>query len=77
MQKDQRGYYSEIITNKDEPPEQLPGALKKTKLLWQVRTDKHSPIISKIPGPRKPSFLAPATRWTCYSEDKQIVSFPL
>lgn len=70
-----RGYYSEIIINDNEAQEQLPGAYKKTKLLWQVRTDNHSPIIPNITCPQKQTVLAPATRWTYFPEEKRIVSY--
>lgn len=72
-----RGYYSELTTNlkyKDErKAEGLTGACKRTKLLWQVRTERHAPIVQELTKPTRPSFLAPAERWMCYEEEKHIV----
>lgn len=69
-----RGFYSEIIVNEDETEEKLNGAYKKTKLLWQIRTDNHSPIIPNVVCPQKDSVLAPATRWTHFPDEKRIVN---
>ncbi|XP_044749962.1 dynein axonemal heavy chain 1-like [Coccinella septempunctata] len=75
-----RGYYSELATNlryKQEVEEDLPpGAPKRTKFIWQVKTEKDAPILPKLVKPIKPLFLAPAERWITFLEDKQI-SFPV
>lgn len=69
-----RGYYSELLTKVGEiQDDDIPGAFKRTKLIWQVRTERHCPVMSFIEPPKKPYFLAPAERWTCYKEEKQIV----
>lgn len=71
-----RGYYSEIITDpkySEKFKDELPGARKKTKLLWQIRTEKHAPIIRQLVAPQKGAFLAPAERWMTFDEDKHIV----
>lgn len=68
-----RGYYSEVIINENEIIDQLPGAFKRTKLLWQIRTENHSPIIQNINISTRHSFLAPATRWTTFPDEKRIV----
>lgn len=70
-----RGYYSEMIVSEEEEPELIQGAYKRTKLLWQIRTDTHSPIIPTITCTTKPNALAPAKRWTYFPEEKRIVSF--
>ncbi|KAK9870899.1 hypothetical protein WA026_009856 [Henosepilachna vigintioctopunctata] len=75
-----RGYYSELATNlryKEEVEEDLPpGAPKRTKFIWQVKTEKDAPILPRLVKPIKPLFLAPAERWFTFEEDKQI-SFPV
>lgn len=77
-----RGYYSEVVTDlerqtDDDLYDGLEGAYKRTKLLWKVRTERHTPIISETVKPTRPSFLAPAERWMCYEEEKQIVLYLL
>lgn len=81
-----RGYYSESITKKSSSDEDSegdrykdvnPGACKRTKLLWQVRTERHAPVIQELPITLKPCFLAPAERWMTYSDEKCIVSIIL
>lgn len=73
-----RGYYSELVTDVDhqQPIKKniLPGAHKHTNLLWQVRTERHAPIIQELPPPEKQVFLAPAQRWKTYEEEPSIVS---
>lgn len=77
-----RGYYSEILTdfdhiqpkNKQDKTDILSGAHKHTNLLWQVRTEKHAPIIQELPLSSKEIFLAPAQRWKTYEEEPTIVS---
>lgn len=81
---DRRGYYSETITKKSSDDEEdnedeesksgLAGAFRRTKLLWQVRTERHAPIIQQLPPTTKPCFLAPAERWMSYADEKCIVS---
>lgn len=74
-----RGYYSELITDpyySDKFKDELPGARKKTKLLWQICTEKHSPIVRQLAAPQKGVFLAPAERWMTFDEDRHIVSKP-
>lgn len=69
-----RGYYSEVVTNVNQVQEdELPGAFKRTMLIWQVRTERHCPILISLEPPKKPYFLAPGERWTCFKEEKQIV----
>lgn len=78
-----RGYYSEIVTDvdhlqptkKQDKTDVLPGAQKHTNLLWQVRTERHAPIIKELPPPEKQIFLAPAQRWKTYEEEPSIVSY--
>lgn len=71
-----RGYYSEIITNRDQDSDnQLTGVVRRTKLLWQIRTELHSPVIPNINVCLKPTQLAPATRWTSFPEEKHIVRY--
>ncbi|XP_018331814.1 dynein heavy chain 1, axonemal-like [Agrilus planipennis] len=73
-----RGYYSELITDlstKRSGYEGLPGVYKHTTLLWQIRTEKQSPIIALQPVAKPPNFLAPAERWMHYKEEKDI-AFP-
>lgn len=75
-----RGYYSEIITDprySEKFQEEFPGARKKTKLLWQIRTEKHAPIIRQMNPPEKGAFLAPAERWMTFEDDKHVVSMTL
>lgn len=70
-----RGYYTELVTDTENMrQEEMPGAMKRTKLIWQVRTQQHAPILINLEPPLKPFFLAPAERWTSYKEEKQIVS---
>lgn len=72
-----RGYYSEIVTDlkyTEKFKEEFPGARKKTKLLWQIRTEKHAPVIREMDPPQKGAFLAPAERWMTFEEDRHIVS---
>ncbi|KAK5644094.1 hypothetical protein RI129_007939 [Pyrocoelia pectoralis] len=73
-----RGYYSELTTDlsDDKKKDELSGAYKRTKLLWQVRTEQHAPIVKEIPRPTRPSFLAPAERWMCYEKEPHIF-FPV
>lgn len=79
-----RGYYSELVTDEEhlQPAKRqdrtdvLPGAHRHTNLLWQVRTEKHAPIIKGLPLPDKQIFLAPAQRWKTYEEEPSIVSLP-
>ncbi|KAF5270064.1 hypothetical protein FQA39_LY08476 [Lamprigera yunnana] len=74
-----RAYYSEITTDlnySDPKTEGFSGATKQTKLLWQVCTEVHSPIVKNITRSTRPSFLAPAERWMCFEEEKNI-PFPL
>ncbi|KAF5308293.1 hypothetical protein FQR65_LT06286 [Abscondita terminalis] len=74
-----RAYYSEITTDldfKNSKSSGLTGSFKRTKLLWQVRTENHAPIIKKNPEPSRSNFLAPAERWMHFEEEKQI-SFPV
>lgn len=72
-----RGYYSELTTNLNyvdlNELQGLGGAYKKSKLLWEVRTERHGPVVEEVTKPTRPSFLAPAERWMCYEEEKQIV----
>ncbi|KAL3266442.1 hypothetical protein HHI36_010614 [Cryptolaemus montrouzieri] len=78
LESKSRGYYSELATNlkyKHEVEEDLPpGAPKRTKFIWQVKTEKEAPILPRLVKPIKPLFLAPAERWFTFEEDKQIVS---
>lgn len=72
-----RGYYSEIITDlkyTENFKEEFPGARRKTQLLWQIRTEKHAPVIRMMEPPPKGAFLAPAERWMTFDEDRHIVS---
>lgn len=73
-----RGYYSEIVSDVDHQQptckaDDLPAAHKRTNLLWQIRTEKHAPIIQELPLPEKHVFLAPAQRWKTYDEEPSIV----
>lgn len=75
-----RGYYSELITDDsfyEKFKEELPGARKKTKLLWQIGTEKNAPIIRQMNASVKGAFLAPAERWMTFDADKHIVSLPI
>ncbi|XP_056631499.1 dynein axonemal heavy chain 1-like [Diorhabda sublineata] len=76
-----RGYYAELLTDlsyesRIKAITELPGALKNTKLIWQMRTEKHTPIIRSMNPPLRRSFLAPAERWMTFDDDKTI-SFPV
>nr|XP_022908003.1 dynein heavy chain 1, axonemal-like [Onthophagus taurus] len=73
-----RGYYSEAITDLNTTLKGVTqgGAFKKTKLLWQVRTEHHAPIIRSLHPPKKRNFLAPAERWMCYEEERSLC-FPV
>lgn len=74
-----RGYYSELITDKDSPEKltNLPGAKRTTNSLWQIKTEKQAPIITKLPKSSKEVFLAPAERWITFEEDRHIVKSTL
>lgn len=73
-----RGYYSEIITNVDYgcdvDAEGLVGCQKKTNFLWQVKTEKHAPTITKLIPPKNRLNLKDAERWMTFDEDDCIVS---
>lgn len=71
-----RGYYSEILTDlnyTDPIRETYVGARKKTMLIWQVKTEKHAPLIRQLREPDRQTYLAPAERWMTFSEDRTIV----
>ncbi|GJQ83086.1 DNAH1, partial [Trypoxylus dichotomus] len=73
-----RGYYSEAITDLEcnIKSKIQNGTFKRTKLLWQVKTEHHAPIIKELEASEKKNFLAPAERWMCYEEEKSIC-FPV
>nr|CAI5840362.1 unnamed protein product [Callosobruchus analis] len=74
-----RGYYAEILTDNeysDPLKKEYTGAHKKTKLIWQIKTEKHTPMVRQMVTPAKKAFLAPAERWMTFDEDKHI-SFPV
>ncbi|KAI4462801.1 dynein heavy chain 1 axonemal-like protein [Holotrichia oblita] len=73
-----RGYYSEAITDLEcnIKSKIQNGTFKRTKLLWQVKTEHHAPIIKELGATEKKNFLAPAERWMCYEEEKSIC-FPV
>ncbi|CAH0560322.1 unnamed protein product [Brassicogethes aeneus] len=75
-----RGYYSELITcdsdHEEGVSENLLGAHRTTNILWQIKTEKHAPIVSKLTRPKREVFLAPAERWITYEEDRHV-SFPV
>lgn len=74
-----RGYYSEIITNEDYgcavEAEGLAGCTKRTNFLWQVKTEKHAPTITKFKTPKKKLDLKDAERWMTFDEDDIFVIF--
>lgn len=69
-----RGYYSEAITDLEcnIKSKVQNGTFKRTKLLWQVKTEHHAPIIKQLGVHENKNFLAPAERWMCYEEEKSI-----
>lgn len=69
-----RGYYSELVTDQEDSEPLQTGPAKQTKILWQVKTEEHAPTVVKIGSPKRRCFLAPAERWMCYEEEKNIVS---
>ena len=73
-----RGHYSEAIALEDRVvnpnPMALPAAKKRAKLIWQAKTARYAPIISKLSKPKRPRFLEPIERWTVLDEDLEIVS---
>ncbi|XP_074037842.1 dynein axonemal heavy chain 1 isoform X2 [Leptinotarsa decemlineata] len=74
-----RGYYAELLTDSDvnyRNKYDLNGAFRKSKLIWQMKTEKHTPIIRQLTAPCRRAFLAPAERWMTFEEDKRI-SFPV
>lgn len=51
----------------------LPTASRKTKLMWQIRTEHHSPIVKNIKIQKTHTYLGAAERWITLPEDKSIV----
>lgn len=51
-----------------------PGAPRRTKLAWQVRTEQHVPSVKNIPYIQRPNTLGAAGRWISFPEDRSIVS---
>lgn len=71
-----RGYYSELLTDlnyTDPLKKNYVGARKKTMLIWQIKTEKHAPLIREIREPDRQTYLAPAERWMTFPEDRTIV----
>ncbi|KAM0726282.1 Dynein axonemal heavy chain 1 [Formica fusca] len=74
MRPRRRGYYSDIITG-TKTFGFLPTASRKTKLMWQIRTEHHSPIVKDIKIKETHTYLGAAERWITFPEDKSI-AFP-
>lgn len=51
----------------------LPTASKRTKFMWQIRTEHHSPIVKNIKIQETHTCLGAAERWVTFPEDKSIV----
>lgn len=73
-----RGYYGDIITDLryKHPIKSLyniPGVVKKTKLIWSMQTERHAPIVRYLTPTSKIANLFPAERWMTFEEDKTIV----
>lgn len=51
----------------------LPTASRKTNLVWQIRTEHHSPIVKDIKIKKTHTYLGAAERWMTFPEDKSIV----
>lgn len=47
---------------------------RRTKLVWQVRTENHAPAVVNIPLIQRPGCLGAAERWISFPEDRSIVS---
>ncbi|KAL6436551.1 hypothetical protein ACFW04_004787 [Cataglyphis niger] len=69
-----RGYYSDIITG-TKTIGFLPTASRKTKLMCQIRTEHHTPIVKDIEIREMHTYLGAAERWITFPEDKSI-AFP-
>ncbi|KAJ9594363.1 hypothetical protein L9F63_014205, partial [Diploptera punctata] len=71
-----RGHFSEVIALEDRvvDPNPLPmsAALKRTNLIWQAKTDRYAPIISKLTAFKRPNFLEPIERWTIFDDKLNI-----
>lgn len=51
----------------------LPTASRRTNLIWQIRTEHHSPIVKNIKIQETHTYLGAAGRWVTFPEDKSIV----
>ncbi|KAL1506671.1 hypothetical protein ABEB36_005994 [Hypothenemus hampei] len=74
-----RGYYAELLTTStyiDPLKNVYPGVHRKPNLIWQVKTEKHSPILLDLPPLVKKIVLAPAQRWMAFDTDKDM-EFPV
>lgn len=72
-----RGYYAEVLADLDfaiKQKKEYAGAHKRTKFIWQIKTEVHAPILRQFTQPDRKAFLAPAERWMTFDEDKRIVS---
>lgn len=75
-----RGYYAELLTNpeySDPLKKDYQGVYRKLNLIWQVKTERHAPILMDLVAPERKVVLAPAQRWMTFEADKDIVGFPL